>query len=266
MHQNESFIWNMQSREKSLQEMCTMGKHEALHNQNCITMFVVTSCRPGKDVAERVSQIGGKRRARSKTLFRSAHTLSSLLLPEGSSISHDFSCWKSALLPFLPPGLVTTLTFMSSGAEPRWQKAVVQLGPCSFCWPDLHLSPHHIHYNSQVPSASGTAGSTWIHSAGREWTGQWGISSHNSQHTAPNKCTYFSCIALPPISSCTKGENKLTREIYLCLLLSLPTIEFHSKSVWKPCWHQSPGVMTASGSFHYLRAQLSAFLSTGKAP
>lgn len=72
---------------------------------------------------------------------------------------------------------------MGWGAEPRWRKAAAQLGPCSFCWPDLHLSPHHIHYTSQGPSASGTAGSAWWYSAGKECTGQWVISSHNSQRS-----------------------------------------------------------------------------------
>lgn len=65
-----SFIQNMQAREKSLQEMCSMGKHEALHSQNCITIFVVTGCRPSKDATERVSQIGGKRRSRKRNLIQ----------------------------------------------------------------------------------------------------------------------------------------------------------------------------------------------------
>jgi len=46
-----------------------------------------------------------------------------------------------------------------------------------------------------------------------------------------------------------KRGNKLAREKYLCLLLSLLTISFDSKSIWKPCWHQNPEVLTATGSF-----------------
>lgn len=122
---------------------------------------------------------------RSETLFWSAHTLSSPLAswrkwritwpvllelcpsaipsPRGSDIPHFYGlrCWS---------------TF--TGA-----KTAAQLGPCSVHWPGLHLSPHHIHYTSQGPSASGTAGSTWWYSAGKEWTGEWEISSHNSQHS-----------------------------------------------------------------------------------
>lgn len=119
----------------------------------------------------------------SETLFRSAHTLSSPL----ASWRKWHIPWPVLLevCPFVIPSprAGDTLHFYGRWTTVTMAKAAAQLGPRSVHWPDLHLSPHHIHYTSQGPSASGTAGSTWWYSAGKEWTGQWAISSRNSQHS-----------------------------------------------------------------------------------
>lgn len=73
---------------------------------------------------QRLSNRWKKEKKEGKPYSEMHISRAALLLPEGRSIPHELSCWRSALLLFLPPGLVTSLTFMGSGAEPhsRWPK------------------------------------------------------------------------------------------------------------------------------------------------
>lgn len=101
------------------------------------------------------------------------------------------------------------------------------------------LGPHSVHYLTRFafvspPRSLEIPGAAFLQHCLEHMVIEWGegtdwpnrpISNFHpqlwaTQHTVPNECTHFSCIASHRISSCMKGENKLAREKYLCLLLS----------------------------------------------
>lgn len=100
---------------------------------------------------QRVSQIGTKWRSKKWNLTQK-YTYPDQPSCSLKEVAHPVTC-PAVSLPFC-------YSFPRAGDIPhfyrpkRWAtvtmaKAAAQLGPRSVHWPDLHLSPHHIHYTSR---------------------------------------------------------------------------------------------------------------------